>query len=197
VLSLLLAALFFTGIHLGIAGTAMRNRAIGILGKNGYTAAFAVASIIGFGWLVAAYNRAGIATRCGVQRSASSWFSVVVPSQTCGQPSLQSVGSMSPMFCGRFVSKNQTSQMQAMQMAQFTLLPSILLSGFMFPFYGMPIWAQWAGEIFPTTHELRIVRGMLLKGNGAPEILPELWPIAAFTLLAAAAAIWSYRETLD
>jgi ABC-2 type transport system permease protein len=90
-----------------------------------------------------------------------------------------------------------TSQMQAMQMAQFTLLPSILLSGFMFPFLGMPIWAQWAGEIFPTTHALRIVRGILLKGNGAAEILPELWPIALFTLVVGAIAIWSYRETLD
>jgi len=82
-------------------------------------------------------------------------------------------------------------------MAQFTLLPSILLSGFMFPFYGMPIWAQWAGEIFPTTHALRVVRGILLKGNGATEILPELWPIVAFTLVVGAIAIWSYRETLD
>jgi ABC-2 type transport system permease protein len=90
-----------------------------------------------------------------------------------------------------------TSQMQAMQMAQFTLLPSILLSGFMFPFYGMPVWAQWAGEIFPTTHALRVVRGILLKGNGAAEILPELWPIAVFTLVVGAIAIWSYRETLD
>src|SRR5215469_1529690 len=58
VLSLVLAALFFTGIHLGIAGTAMRDRAIGILGENGYRAAFAVASIIGLGWPVVAYNRA-------------------------------------------------------------------------------------------------------------------------------------------
>jgi hypothetical protein len=58
VLSLILAALFFAGIHLGIAGTAMRDRAIGILGKNGYTAAFAVASVIGLVWLVTAYNRA-------------------------------------------------------------------------------------------------------------------------------------------
>jgi len=90
-----------------------------------------------------------------------------------------------------------TSQMQAMQMAQFMLLPSILLSGFMFPFYGMPIWAQWAGEIFPTTHALRVVRGILLKGNGAAQILPELWPIAAFTFVVGAIAIWSYRETLD
>ena len=63
------------------------------------------------------------------------------------------------------------NQMQAIQMAQFTLLPSFLLSGFMFPFAGMPIWAQWAGEIFPVTHALRIVRGVLLKGNGLAEII--------------------------
>jgi ABC-2 type transport system permease protein len=78
---------------------------------------------------------------------------------------------------------------------QFTVLPSILLSGFMFPFSGMPRWAQRAGEIFPTTHALRIVRGILLKGNDAAEILPELWPIDA--LVVAAIAIWCYRETLD
>ena len=62
------------------------------------------------------------------------------------------------------------NQMQAMQMAQFTLLPSFLLSGFMFPFKGMPVWAQWVGELFPITHALRIVRGVLLKGNGLAEI---------------------------
>jgi ABC-2 type transport system permease protein len=89
------------------------------------------------------------------------------------------------------------NQMQAIQMAQFTLLPSFLLSGFMFPFKGMPIWAQWVGEIFPTTHALRIVRGVLLKGNDAAEILPELWPIAVFTLAVTIVAIWFYRETLD
>jgi ABC-2 type transport system permease protein len=90
-----------------------------------------------------------------------------------------------------------TNQMQAMQMAQFTLLPSILLSGFMFPFRGMPEWAQWVGEIFPTTHALRVVRGILLKGNSAAQIVPELWPIALFTLAVVAVAIWSYRDTLD
>jgi ABC-type polysaccharide/polyol phosphate export permease len=88
-----------------------------------------------------------------------------------------------------------TSQMQATQMAQFTLLPSILLSGFIFPFYDMPVWAQWTGEAFPTTHALHIVRSILLKGNGAAEILPELWPIAAFTLVVGAIAIWSYRDS--
>jgi ABC-2 type transport system permease protein len=89
------------------------------------------------------------------------------------------------------------NQMQAMQMAQFTLLPSFLLSGFMFPFKGMPIWAQWAGELFPITHLLRIVRGVLLKGNGLADVVPEMWPIALFTLTITAIAIWSYRETLD
>ena len=90
-----------------------------------------------------------------------------------------------------------TNQMQAIQMAQFMLLPSFLLSGFMFPFRGMPMWAQWAGELFPVTHALRITRGVLLKGNGVGDIAHELWPIAAFTLAVTALAIWSYRETLD
>src|SRR5580698_6513350 len=89
------------------------------------------------------------------------------------------------------------NQMQAIQMAQFTLLPSFLLSGFMFPFKGMPVWAQWAGEVFPTTHALRVVRGVLLKGNGLTEIAPDLWPIAAFTFLVAVIATWCYRVTLD
>jgi ABC-2 type transport system permease protein len=89
------------------------------------------------------------------------------------------------------------NQMQAIQMAQFTLLPSFLLSGFMFPFKGMPAWAQWAGELFPVTHALRIVRGILLKGNGFAEIAPDLWPIAVFTLAVTLVATWSYRVTLD
>ncbi len=89
------------------------------------------------------------------------------------------------------------NQMQAIQMAQFTLLPSFLLSGFMFPFKGMPVWAQWAGELFPVTHALRIVRGVLLKGNGLYEIAPDLWPMAVFTLVVVVIAAWSYRVTLD
>jgi ABC-2 type transport system permease protein len=89
------------------------------------------------------------------------------------------------------------NQMQAIQMAQFTLLPSFLLSGFMFPFKGMPVWAQWIGELIPVTHALRIVRGILLKGNGIAEIAPDLWPIAVFTLVIAVIATRTYRETLD
>jgi ABC-2 type transport system permease protein len=89
------------------------------------------------------------------------------------------------------------NQMQATQLAQFTLMPSFLLSGFMFPFRGMPQWAQWAGEVFPTTHAMRIVRGMLLKGNGWSEIAPDLWPMALFALAVVGIAVWFYRETLD
>lgn len=75
--------------------------------------------------------------------------------------------------------------------------PSMLLSGFMFPFRGMPQWAQWLGEILPLTHFLRVVRGILLKGNGLAEIAPELWPIGLFLLGAATIALLRYRETLD
>jgi ABC-2 type transport system permease protein len=89
------------------------------------------------------------------------------------------------------------NQLQAMQMTFFFFLPSLLLSGFMFPFRGMPVWAQWLGEVLPLTHFLRIVRGILLKGNGAVQLLPELWPMLAFLLAAGAIAMARYRQTLD
>src|SRR5580658_3337619 len=89
------------------------------------------------------------------------------------------------------------NQLQAMQMAFFFFLPSILLSGFMFPFRGMPVWAQWIGTCLPLTHFLRIVRGILLKGNGMGEILPEVWPIALFIAVAMTIGVKRYRQTLD
>ncbi|TCS38544.1 ABC-2 type transport system permease protein [Paucimonas lemoignei] len=89
------------------------------------------------------------------------------------------------------------SQLQAMQLTFFFFLPSMLLSGFMFPFRGMPEWAQIIGEILPLTHFLRIVRGILLKGNELADILPELWPIALFMLTAGGVALARYRQTLD
>jgi ABC-type multidrug transport system permease subunit len=89
------------------------------------------------------------------------------------------------------------NQMQAQQMAQFTLLPFMLLSGFMFPFLGLPRWARIIGEALPTTHAIRIVRGMLLKGNGLSDALPDMWPIALFMLIAVLIAVRFYRETLD
>jgi ABC-2 type transport system permease protein len=89
------------------------------------------------------------------------------------------------------------NQLQAMQMTMFFLLPSILLSGFAFPFLGMPDWAQWIGQMMPATHFLRIVRGILLKANGWPEVWPDLWPLLAFTAAAGAIALLRFRRTLD
>jgi ABC-2 type transport system permease protein len=92
------------------------------------------------------------------------------------------------------VAKNQ---LQAMQMSFFFFLPSLLLSGFMFPFRGMPVWAQMLGEVFPLTHFLRIVRGILLKGNGIDDVVLQLWQIALFAVIALAVGAKRYRQTLD
>lgn len=89
------------------------------------------------------------------------------------------------------------SQMQAMQMTMFFFLPSILLSGFMFPYRGMPHWAQVLGEVFPLTHFLRIVRGIMLKGTGLAEIAPNIWPLAVILLVVSALALKRYQRTLD
>jgi ABC-type polysaccharide/polyol phosphate export permease len=89
------------------------------------------------------------------------------------------------------------NQRQAIQMGVFFFLPSILLSGFMFPFRGMPRWAQAVGETLPLTHFLRVVRGILLKGNGLAEIVPQLWPIALFTAVVLAIGLKRCRQTLD
>ena len=89
------------------------------------------------------------------------------------------------------------SQMQSMQMTMFYFLPNILLSGFMFPFRGMPNWAQAIGEVLPLTHFLRIVRAVMLKGAGPADIAAEAAAIIAFTLVAAGVALLRYRQTLD
>ncbi|HJW42762.1 MAG TPA: ABC transporter permease [Rhizomicrobium sp.] len=89
------------------------------------------------------------------------------------------------------------SQLQAMQMMVFFLLPAILLSGFAFPFRGMPVWAQWIGEVLPVTHFLRVVRGILLKGNGPLEIWPDLWPLILFLFAVSGVALARFRRTLD
>lgn len=89
------------------------------------------------------------------------------------------------------------NQLQAVQSGFFFFLPSLLLSGFMFPFRGMPEWAQYLGNIFPLTHFLTIVRGIMLKGSGIIEIWPALWPILVFMLIALSIAILRYKQTLD
>jgi ABC-2 type transport system permease protein len=90
-----------------------------------------------------------------------------------------------------------TNQLQAVQLSFFFFLPSILLSGFMFPFRGMPGWAQVIGEVLPITHFLRIARAVLLKGSGFYEIAPQLWQIFLFAIIALFIGVKRYRQTLD
>jgi len=89
------------------------------------------------------------------------------------------------------------NQLQSMQMTFFFFLPSILLSGFMFPFRGMPEWAQWIGNLLPLTHFLVLVRGILLKGIGIGELWPAVWPIVAFMVVVTGIGLAFYRRTLD
>jgi len=89
------------------------------------------------------------------------------------------------------------NQLQAMQMTFFFFLPSILLSGFMFPFRGMPEWAQWLGSLLPLTHFLLLVRGIMLKGNGLFELWPQIWPILVFMVVVILIGLGFYKRTLD
>jgi ABC-2 type transport system permease protein len=89
------------------------------------------------------------------------------------------------------------SQMQSMQMTMFFFLPNMLLSGFMFPFRGMPVWAQWLGEALPLTHFLRVVRAVMLKGATFGQVAHELWPIVLFIVVVGTVALKRYRQTLD
>ena len=89
------------------------------------------------------------------------------------------------------------NQLQAMQLTFFYFLPNILLSGFMFPFRGMPEWAQWLGSLLPLTYYNRLVRGILLKGNDWADLWPSLWPLVVFALVVMLIAVKFYRKTLD
>lgn len=89
------------------------------------------------------------------------------------------------------------NQMQAMQSSIFILLPSILLSGFMFPFRGMPEWAQYLGSVFPSTYFIRIIRSIMLKNSSFFEIWPHIWPLFLFMLVTTFIAVNIYKKTLD
>ncbi|MBN9362236.1 MULTISPECIES: ABC transporter permease [unclassified Devosia] len=98
---------------------------------------------------------------------------------------------------GFLISTAAKSQMQAMQLSFFTILPSILLSGFMFPFAGMPGWAQFIGQAVPATHFLRVVRKVMLKGGEVADVTGELWALLAILVVIAVIAMLRYRQTLD
>jgi ABC-2 type transport system permease protein len=104
---------------------------------------------------------------------------------------------LSLVLLGYTISSVARTQMQAMQLTFFFFLPSILLSGFMFPFRGMPVWAQWLGEIFPLTHFLRVIRAIMLKGADWPTVSFEVAMLCVFILAYAGLALLRFRRTLD
>jgi ABC-2 type transport system permease protein len=98
---------------------------------------------------------------------------------------------------GYTLSTIAVNQLQAIQMTFFFFLPSMLLSGFLFPFYGMPVWAQYIGEALPLTHYLRIVRSVMLKGSGFADLARDSGALTLFTLVAMSVAVTRFRQTLD
>lgn len=98
---------------------------------------------------------------------------------------------------GLLISTRAATQFQAMQMTFFVFLPSLLLSGFMFPFAGMPAPAQWLAEVLPLTHFVRLIRGIMLRGAGIGEMLPEVLALVAFTVVMMSVATLRFRKSLD
>jgi ABC-2 type transport system permease protein len=98
---------------------------------------------------------------------------------------------------GLLISTKAQTQFQAMQMTFFVFLPSILLSGFMFPFAGMPQVVQWIAEVLPLTHFLRLIRGVMLRGAALVELWPSVLALVAFTTVMMTAAILRFRKRLD
>jgi len=101
------------------------------------------------------------------------------------------------LIIGFLFSTMARTQMQALQMTFFLLMPQILLSGFMFPFLGMPAWAQFIGEALPATHFMRLVRGIILKGATAEDLVMDIWPLLLIMAVTGLLAIVRYRQTLD
>lgn len=98
---------------------------------------------------------------------------------------------------GITISTLAKTQLEASQISTFFFLPSILLSGFAFPFKGMPTWAQWIGNVLPLTHFINIIRGIMLKGVNNADVLYDLWPILLFMLVTLSISLYRYRSTLD
>src|SRR5213076_590999 len=117
--------------------------------------------------------------------------------------SLMTLAMLSTLFITSMLAVGYTfstlaqNQLQAMQMSMMFFLPNILLSGFMFPFAGMPNWAQWIGELLPLTHYLRIVRGIMLKGAALADLRYDALALAGLMLVAMAIAVTRFRRTLD
>ncbi len=129
----------------------------------------------------------------------SATNNAIVAMQGLASTSLASdlAGPLANLTLGITFSSVARNQLQAMQMTFFYFLPSILLSGFMFPYRGMPEWAQWISSVLPLTHFLVLVRGIMLKGNELAELWPEIWPILAFMVAVILIGLRFYKRTLD
>ena len=146
------------------------------------------------------YIAVGLVQTTVVLTLARVLFSVPLAQTAAGWFAL-SVGIVlfitSNLSLGYLISTLVRSQLQAMQVSVFYLMPSLFLSGFMFPFAGMPGWAQWVGEVLPLTHFLRIVRGIMLKESGIAELRQEALWLAGLMLVAMTVAVRRFRQTLD
>jgi ABC-2 type transport system permease protein len=117
--------------------------------------------------------------------------------------SLAMLAALSTLFIATNLSIGYTfstvaqNQLQAMQMSMMFFLPNILLSGFIFPFAGMPIWAQWIGETLPLTHYIRIIRSIMLKGSNLSDLRYDAIAMSVLMLIAMTIAVTRFRRTLD
>jgi len=141
-------------------------------------------------------NISGISEDDLNDRNKSSMFEIRLPSMTLLLAAIL-VFVMALVLLGYTFSSFARTQMQAMQLTFFFFLPSILLSGFMFPFHGMPDWAQDVGQIFPLTHFLRVVRAVMLKGANLGEVGFEMSILWLFVAVYAFLALTRFRRTLD
>jgi ABC-2 type transport system permease protein len=118
-------------------------------------------------------------------------------------PTVWALLVMTPFFAGSYlvlgfaISTLAQTQLQAVQAAAFVYLPSTMLSGFMFPFTGMPGWAQALGEAIPLTHYIRATRDILIRGEPPISVAAHLWPVLVFITIASAIAVTTYRRRLD
>jgi ABC-2 type transport system permease protein len=136
--------------------------------------------------------QAGIVVAC-----AHGLFGVPVAGSLLALFAAAALLAIAHLLLGFALSALAATQLQAIQSAVFFYLPSMLLSGFMFPFEGMPRWAQRIGECIPLTHFVRVARGVMLRGADASWVLFEMWPVALFAILAAALALTAYRKHLN
>ena len=146
---------------------------------------------------IAPFVLVGFVQMCIIIGASHVMFGVPVMGSVWLLVALSTLFAAANLAVGYTFSTIAENQLQAVQMTFFFFLPNILLSGFMFPFRGMPQWAQWLGEALPLTHFIRIVRGIMLKGNGFADMQIDVLALAIFLVAAMGLALFRFRRTLD